>query len=82
MIKKKLKSGVEVVVKPLVASQAARLSVMMAKNEADAVEIIREVYVNGEKLNIDDIVITPQEYLELVEEAITMNYGESVKEGE
>ncbi len=82
MIKKKLKSGIEVVVKPLLVSQAARIALKMSSDESESVEIIRDVFVNGEKMNIDDIVITVDEYLELLKEATEMNYGKTLSAGE
>ena len=82
MIKKKLASGIEVVVKPLPASKAARIALKMSADESEAVEIIRDVYVNGEKTDIDDIVITVNEYLELLNEATEMNFGKTLSVGE
>jgi hypothetical protein len=82
LIKKKLKSGIEVVVKPLLVSQAARIALKMSLDESESVEIIRDVYVDGEKMNIDDIVITVDEYLELLKEATEMNFGKTLSAGE
>lgn len=82
MIKKKLKSGIEVVVKPLLVSQAARIALKMSSDESESVEIIRDVFVDGEKMDIDDIVITVDEYLELLKEATEMNYGKTLSAGE
>lgn len=82
LIKKKLKSGIEVVVKPLLVSQAARIALKMSSDESESVEIIRDVYVDGEKMNIDDIIITVDEYLELLKEATEMNFGKTLSAGE
>ena len=70
------------VVRPLPASRAARIALKMSSDESEAVEIIRDVYVNGEKTDIDDIVITVNEYLELLNEATEMNYGKTLSVGE
>jgi plasmid stability protein len=81
MIKKKLASGLEIVVRPLSATKAAKLAIRMASHEEEAIEIVREVVLNGQVVDIDDIAITTVELLELVKEATEMNFGKQLEQG-
>jgi len=81
MIKKKLASGLEIIVRPLSATKAAKLAIRMSSHEEEAVELVREVILNGQAVDIDDIAITTAEILELVKEATEMNYGKQLAPG-
>jgi len=81
MIKKKLASGLEIVVRPLSATKAAKLAIRMSSKEEEAIEMVREVILNGQAVDIDDIAITTVELLELVKEATEMNFGKQLEAG-